>query len=243
MMKPLDYGRSFLIGNMPENEVRFWAESRTRIVDEQTGKSEDYIQTGSCKSEDTFAEKDLFYRDNYDFLPIFGPEYGVIFRRKAWLNLEYKSCLAVKDMWGGQKVHLVEAASFDELATNEAVIEATHAFLPIVTQTELWNDETKLRAIIEVPVKTMNTNRQRNVYQVDTGPVAFPDLSKRHERHVDGIALAYVAFNAPHFADFVVEEPTPICENGREGKEICRVYHYSRRVSLTAKSRLYAIRS
>jgi len=243
MMKPLDYGRSFLIGNMPENEVRFWAESRTRIMDEEMGESEDYIQTGSCKSEDTFAEKDLFYRDNYDFLPIFGPEYGVIFRRKAWLNADYKSCLPVKDMWNGQRLHLVEAASFDELRTNEAIIEATHAFLPIVAQTELWDDETRLRAIIEVPVKTMNTTRERNAYQVDTGPVAFPDLLKRHERHVDGIALAFVAFNAPHFADFVIEEPTPIRENGREGKEICKVYHYSRRVSLTARNRLYAIHS
>ena len=34
-MMPLDYGRSFLIGTWPENEVRFWVESRTRIIDEQ----------------------------------------------------------------------------------------------------------------------------------------------------------------------------------------------------------------
>ena len=242
-MKPLDYGRSFLIGNMPANEVRFWAESRTRIVDEQTGKSEDYIQTGSCKSEDTFAEKDLFCRDNYDFLPLFGPEYGVIFRRKAWLNADYRSCLPVEDMWEGQRYCLVEAASFEALRTNEAVIEATHAFLPIVAQTECWDEETKLRFLIEFPVKTMNTNRERNVYQVDTGPVAFPDLSKRRERPVDGIALAFVAFNAPHFADFVIEEATLIRENGGEGEARCKVHHYSRRVSLTAKNRLYAITS
>jgi hypothetical protein len=228
---------------MPANEVRFWAESRTRIVDEETGKSEDYIQTGSCKSEDTFAEKNLFYRDNYDFLPIFGPEYGIMFRRKAWLNADYRSCLAVEDMWEGQKYHLVEAASFEALTTNEDVIEATHAFLPIVAQTELWDEATKLRGVIEFPVKTMNTNRKRNIYQVDTGPVAFLDLSKCHERYVDGIALAFVAFNAPHFADFVIEEPTSIRENGREGEEICKVHHYSRRVSLTAKNRLYAITS
>ena len=243
MIKPLDYGRSFLIGKKPANEVRFWVESRTRIVDEQTGESEDYIQTGSCKSEDTFAEKNLFYRDNYDFLPIFGPEYGVIFRRNVWLNANYKSCLPVKDMWGGQKVCLAEASFFKTLTTNEDVIKATHEFLPVVAQTELRNDETKLRAIIEYPVKTMNTNREQNIYQVDTGPVVFPDLSKRYERNVEGIALAFVAFNAPHFADFIIECPTPIRENGKEGKEICKGYHYSRRVSLMAKNRLYAITS
>ena len=75
-MTPLDYGRSFVIGRAPANEVRFWVESRTRWIDERAGTHEDYVQCGSCKSEDTFAEKDLFLRDNYDFLPVFGPQVG-----------------------------------------------------------------------------------------------------------------------------------------------------------------------
>ena len=58
-MTPLDYGRSFLIGNGPGNEVRFWVESRTRIIDDERGSSEDFIQTASCKSERTFAERGL----------------------------------------------------------------------------------------------------------------------------------------------------------------------------------------
>ena len=56
-MIPLDYGRSFLIGKAPENEVRFWVESRPRIIDEKSGQCEDYVQVGSCKSEATFAAK------------------------------------------------------------------------------------------------------------------------------------------------------------------------------------------
>ena len=102
-MTPLDYGRSFILGNGPQNEVRFWVESRTRIIDEETGQCKDYVQTGSCKSEDTFAAKNLFYQDNYDFLPIFGPDDGIIFRRKAHLTSGYKSCLLSTKMWNGQK--------------------------------------------------------------------------------------------------------------------------------------------
>ena len=241
MMTPLDYGRSFLIGKGPENEVRFWVESRTRITDGDEGKGEYYIQVGSCKSEDTFAQRELFYKDNYDFLPIFGPKYGIIFRRKAWLNTNYKSCLEVKDMWGGQRYHLVDAGSFEELLTNEAIIGATHRFSPIVAQTEIWDTDTGFQAIIEYPIKTMNTNPQKKLYQVDTGPIAFPDLSRVYERHVEGISLAFVAFNAPHFADFIIEAPTPIHQQGGSGEEVCQVHHYSRRVSLNAKNRLYAI--
>jgi len=75
-------------------------------------------------------------------------------------------------------------------------------------------------------------------YQVDTGPVAFPDLSRRHERLPDALSLAFVAFNAPHFADFVIEDETAILQDDRE---LTRVHHYSRILSLPAKNRIFAI--
>ena len=245
MMTPLDYGRSFLIGkgnDEIDNEVRFWVESRTRIIDEQTGVTEDYIQCASCKSEDTFAECNLFYEDNYDFLPIFGPEYGLVFRRKAWLNPNYRDCQKVKstNMWGGQTYHLVEAAPVEELCDVEAILSATYAFKPVTAQTEITNGETGLRAIIEYPVKTLNTSRQRNIYQVDTGPVAWPDLSRRVERLVDTLSLAFVAFNVTHFADFNIEEPTPAKPLAESDDQTPQVYHYSRSISLPATNRLYA---
>ena len=73
------------------------------------------------------------------------------------------------------------------------------------------------RAIIECPVKTMNMDEQADIYQVDTGMVLFPDLSKRCDRQkIETFSLAFVAFNAPHFADFVIEKPTPIIKDGVE---------------------------
>ena len=237
-MTPLDYSKTYLLGTNPENEVRFWVESRTRVIDTRRGKIEDFIQCASCKSEDTFADQNLFLRDNYDFLPIFGPEYGLIFRRKAWLNPNYRSCLKTTDMFGGPTKHLQEHARYKNLITAEEIIRFTHEFHPVVAQTEIHNDETELRAIIEYPVKTLNIRKSDNVYQIDTGPVAFPDIGKRYERLVDSISLAFVAFNAAHFADFIVEESTPI-DNNQDTVET-HVYHYSRRISLAASNSLYA---
>ncbi len=240
-MQPLDYGRSFILGKWPQNEVRFWVESRTRIIDTQRGLSEDYVQCASCKSEDTFAERDLFYEDNYDFLPVFGPEYSLIYRRKAWLNPNYRSCPLSRELWAGQVYHLVEAAAAVELRTTEEVIRATHAMRPIVAQTEFCNAARGLRALIEYPVKTLNTNRQRQVYQVDTGPILFADLTRTPERLVDSIALAFVAFNVPHFADFVVEVPTAVGAGQPATDATTRIHHYSQRLSLTTVNRLYAL--
>ena len=237
-MTPLDYSRTYLLGTSLENEVRFWVESRTRVIDDRSGKTEDFFQCASCKSEDTFAEQNLFLEDNYDFLPIFGPEYGLIFRRNAWLNPNYRSCLKSAEMFGGPIQHLQEHTRFKNLVTPDEIIRFTHEFYPVVAQTEFRNDETDLRAIIEYPVKTLNIRKADKAYQIDTGPVAFPDLGERYEKLADSISLAYVAFNAPHFADFVVEESTPIGNNPNASQT--HVYHYSRRISLTASNRLYA---
>src|SRR5262245_17446697 len=78
----LDYGRSFVCHSGPFNAVRFWVESRTTIVDDQSGSVSHFYQCGSCKSERTFAEQDLFYENNYDFLPIIGSNRTLMFRRK-----------------------------------------------------------------------------------------------------------------------------------------------------------------
>lgn len=235
VLTPLDYGLSFLSGVAEWNRVRFWVESRTRVVDTRTGKHEDYLQCASCKSEDTFAAKDLFLADNYDFLPIFGPEYGLIFRRKASATPSYRDVRASNKMWDGQTLRLRPAKSARLLDSTAAIRKATHDGLPLVSQTEFANEATGLRAIIEYPVKTMNIHDAKDLYQVDTGPVAFPDLSRRWDRLADSISLAFVAFNAPGFADFVIEAET-VTPNG------ARVEHYSKRATVTGVNRLFAVR-
>ncbi len=241
-MKPIDYGLSFIHGTVPENRVRFWVESRTRIIDEETGVTEDFYQCASCKGEETFAESDLLKsRENsYDFLPIFGPVYSVVFRRFAFAppDTDYRQIAPSDSWWGGVIYRLKEAQPIHLLDTNEKIRKATHADLPLILQTEIRNEQTKMRAIIEHPVKTMNIHDDRNLYQTDTGPITFPDLSKRYDRMVDCISLAYEAVNVPHFADFLLEARTPVMV---DGKPVCEVYHYSEPVTLAAKNTLYCI--
>jgi hypothetical protein len=228
------------MGKWLENEVRFQVESRTRIIDEREGKSEDYIQCASCKSEDTFAERDLFYDDNYDFLPVFGPEYGVVFRRKAWLNPNYRTVMATEDMWNGQRYHLTACPEAAALQSPGEILRETRGWAPLVAQTEIHDENTGLRAIIEYPVKTMNTKQDGMLYQIDTGPIVYPDLTARPDRLVETLVPAYVAFNAPHFADFVIERPTS-AGHPDSASEV-KVHHYSERISLPAENRLYAVR-
>lgn len=237
-MKPLDYGLSFICNTATFNAVRFWVESRTRIIDDKAGTWTDYYQCGSCKSENTFGEKDLFYKDNYDFLPILGGDRWLIFRRTVRLSDNYRKVSPVEEVWGKPLLKLREAPETVLLDTWEQIRDATAAAIPIVTQTEIANAETGLRAIIECPVKTMNISIENKLYQVDTGPVAFPDLTQRYDPEIECLRLAFVVFNAAHFADFVIEQPTPITE-GDATK--CETYHYSNPFSLPAKNRVIAL--
>ncbi len=235
-MHPIDYSRSFSIGTAPSNEVRFWVESRTRLIDPD-GQDEDFIQAASCKSEHTFAQSELFLADNYDFLPIFGRDHALIFRRKAFLNENYREYRNFADLWGGVRHSLVEA-EVELLADPAAALRATYGNAPLIAQTEIRDDTSGRRAIIEYPVKTMNTIRATDTFQVDTGPLAYPDLSRGWERRIESLSLAFVAFNTPHFADFVIEVPTTI----DDGEAPRQVHHYSQRVTHQAENRLYAQR-
>jgi len=235
-MVPLDYGRSFICNTAPVNAVRFWVESRTRVIDERAGTWTDYHQCGSCKSENTFAARDLFHQNNYDFLPILGVGQWLIFRRPVGLSDRYRSVKAVEEVWGPPILRLREASTVTVLDTWEAIRDATAEAVPIVTQTEIANEATGLKAIIECPVKTMNVSLEKRLYQVDTGPVAFPDLTQRLDPEIECLRLAFLAFNAPDFADFVVEQPTPVGEEA-----LCEVYHYSKPFSLPSRNRVLAL--
>lgn len=237
-MNILDYGASFLSGVASFNAVRFWVESRLRVIDMAGGAFADYYQCASCKSEDTFAEHDLFYADNYDFLPVFGPDQGVIFRRHAYLDPGYRSVLPANELWGGQRFHLRERANARLLESKDEICAATARWEPLIARTELWDDAAGRRAVLEYPVKTMNIKPETGKYQVDTGPVVFPDLSLPLDSQPHGFTLAYVAFNAPDFADFIIEVPTAVTN---AAGQTCEIYHYSRRISLPARNTLYAL--
>ena len=234
----LDYGRSFICNTAAFNSVRMWIESRTTILDPQSGTRTDYFQCGSCKSERTFAARDLFSEDNYDFMPIFGDGRVLVLRRHVNARDGHRQVKKMEDMWGVPVVRLRAPPTVIELDTWEKIRDATVAGVPIVTQTELHNPDTGLRAVIECPCKTMNLSQPRRMYQVDTGPVALPDLARRYDPPIESLSLAFIAFNAPDFADFVVDVPTPLRDGDRE---VAKTHHYSKLVTLPAKNRVLAL--
>jgi hypothetical protein len=93
--------------------------------------------------------------------------------------------------------------------------------------------------VIEFPVKTMNVNDINNIYQVDTGPILLPDFEAKKERMVERFQLAFVAYNKPDEAYFVIQEPIPAVSGRADGPKMS---HYSRIVRTDSKNAVMALR-
>jgi hypothetical protein len=247
-VEPLDYGRSFVNTKAAWNSPRFWVESRCRVVDKKAGKSVEYLQCGLCKAENTFAYRELFAKDNYDFLPVFSADEGIIFRRHVRVSDPYRDVRPIDQWWGGTEPRLRTLRGV-ALTSPEEIFAAMQAGKPIVGQTELVDEASGRVAVIEYPVKTINFERDRKDWQVDTGVVILPDLSAPPERWSQTFKLAHIAFRTPFWAEFIADQPTPLeggpaeGERGPEGKQPAGplTYHYSGIVHFPARNVLLAL--
>ena len=258
----LDYAHSYMWPYTTRiDAVRVAIESRTIVYDDVAGTATAYYLGASCKSEDTYGvRKDysedgfkpgantLFYDPNYDFTWIIGGRSSVIFRRKLDPQGYREVDADTMDNWGELGLQLWPAASAYEIPVDrfEPAMRATEAGHTLVAQTEISDPATGLRAVIEYPVKTMNVSRDgfpdkngQSVWQIDTGRVGVPDLSKRYTPAIRAFSLGFVAVISRHptAADFVLEQLTPL----PPPNDAVRVLHYSKPFSLRSKNRLVGI--
>ena len=246
----LDYAHSYMWPYCrPRDAVRVAIESRIILYDDAAGKPTEYFLGASCKSEDTYGvHKDyvedgfkpgantLFVDPNYDFTWIVGGGSTVIFRRKL-VPEKYRDVRADAPAdWGEPRFQLkfTEAAYPIPADQFEPAAQATEAGHALVGQTEIADTDTGRRAVIEYPVKTINVSQRDGYYQVDTGPVLFPDLSIGHDSFVGNFRLAYIAHNCPTWAEFIVNMPTPLTDG-------IRVDHYSTSVRLDTRNHIIEV--
>jgi hypothetical protein len=229
-MEVLDYGRAFLTFVTPGrgNNARLQVESRCRVSDGK--KTWEYWFYASCKSEDTFARRDLFYEDNYDFCGVFSDEEYAIFRTRARHEGDFSETGLWRERFDDLVRHL-PTVSAEVLSDVSSVVAASLQHRPLIGQVSYHDAGYEVH--LEFPVKTMNVNDIEMMYQVDTGPLCIPDLSAKTRLMVERLQPAYVAYNAPDFADFIIQQPQ------KEGN--IEVAHYGTRRSVAAHTRVLAL--
>jgi hypothetical protein len=234
MMETLDFSRSFVTFVTPGrgNNARIQVECRCTLTAPGEA-SRSYLVVASCKAEDTYAADDLFRVPNYDFCGIFGPDEYAIIRVHATADEGGYEIADTTPRFDEVNVRLT-AATGQVLADPHETVVATLAGRPLVARTELSDPDSGFQAQLEYPVKTMNVNDLQWLYQVDTGPVVFPDLQGAPARPIERLTLAFVAFNRPDQAEFILQVLTPAA-NG------AIVRHYSEVRKAAARNAILAL--
>lgn len=253
-MNTIDFSRSFLtfridtekkppgtVSHKPPyslNNARIQLECRCAITDKITGQSQQFVLGASCKTERVGVDHNIWTEPNADFAPIFSDDEFLNLKTysQAGLDVELypsgsgrqsdRQTGLLKDVFDSTRVDVVEITG-EVLESSRSIVEATLANKRLNARTMI---ETKRYwVILDYPVKTMNANERDDVYQTDTGPVLFPDLSAEPENMLSRLELAFIAFNGPDWAEFLIRTPTSVSDD-------IRVQHYSKPVRLDTKN-------
>ena len=213
----------------PLNNARIQVDCRLQVVEKQSGHQQQFFMGASCKTEQVGVERDVWLVPNADFVPIFTAEKFLTIKTYARIGLEQQVRLHTQKTVQPDRQTGIVAEAFDSLRldvktcagealqTAEQIVAATLANDRLVARTEIEN--ARYHAVIEYPIKTMNANERDHVYQTDTGPILFPDLSRDPDDLIEGIELAFAAFNCPTWIEIILRVPTDV------GGGV-KVYHY-----------------
>ncbi len=260
-MQSVDFSRSFLIFRIDYlkrpaetasheppsslNNARIQLECVCTVRDKTTGKTQTFVMGASCKTERVGVDREIWIEPNADFVPILSDQEFLIIKTYDIANKGVPFYPPSRGMQPERQVGRtadafdsvridVARADAERLESAARIVEATLDPVrpPLVAKTAIDTD--RYTAVLEYPVKTMNASERDLIYQTDTGPVLLPDFTREREDLISGLDLAFVAFNSPHWAEFIVRAPVSV---GEETK----VYHYARPVRYESENQVFRL--
>lgn len=232
---------------MTLNRVRMPIKATATFTHEATGAQVRYALGAECRTEQVWVKRDIWHDPNASMCMIAGELHCLI--EKHWARADFEATLYPPKLGAQPERQLVEPhdafAGFAvdvaqvlavELSGTDAIMEALAGSASVVARTEY--SASGYAIVLEYPIKTSNYSERERYYQVDTGPVLFPGLTGIGDGDAPPIMacrLAYVAHNAPAWAEFLVCVPTPV-------KDDLKVHHYSQSVRVEGlRNRMFRI--
>lgn len=222
------------------NNARIQVECHCRIEEKESGHVQEFVLGASCKTERVGVEHDIWTEPNADFAPIFSADRFMALKTFSRADIEVdlyppgsgkqsmRQSGSIAEVFDCVRIGVVHREG-ELLGSPQAVVEATLANQPLVARTTLDTD--RYMAVIEYPIKTMNANERDWIYQTDTGPILFPDLSVEPESLLERLELAFAAFNCPAWIELIVRVPTKVADG-------VSVFHYDRAIRLDGKNQV-----
>ncbi len=234
-----DYSNSYVtfVTLRRENTARIAIEASCRLVH---GKgSEEFFLIASCKGETVYVDGELFRKPSYDWFGVFSQRDYRLFRTFATYENDREDEFTtgrVKDNFHEVRTSLSRTPDATVLSQEKDIVDATLQNRRLVGRTTVKDEASNVTATIEYPIKTINVNPDREVFQVDTGPVLYPDLGSQNPRIVEWLRPAYLAYNSFEYAEFIVQSPTPVGQG-------LWVKHYSEVRGMKVNNSVYCVPS
>jgi hypothetical protein len=249
-MSMTDFGNSYMTwivdpdlndkrvpGHMPwGNSARILIDARCSVT--ANGKREEFYLIAPCRTEWMYRDENLIQNPSGEYRVIFSQDRSLSVGKhitesgpapRSTTNERMKSLIFT----------ITEFPDVTPLATDDDVIAATQANVPISARTVLEAPANGFVVELEYPIRTMNINPERHRFQVDTGPIVAPVLEQlaAEEHWIDALALAHTVYNTFDRADFVYKRNTPLmCD----GKEVATIRHYSEYHAYAAQHTFFA---
>ena len=191
-------------GHMPwGNSARIQLDARCQWVDEKTGEEDEFFLITPCRTEWMYRSDQLWQIPNREYCGIWSRSEFIA----GHVEMGDSSLSLIEDRYTDFRLTLRNFPQTHQLENSEQIIEATLKNLPLVGRTEVWNEDQKVRATIEYPIKTMNILPEHKRFQVDTGPLIFPDFGRDVTRPIESFAVAFVCYNNLSVAEFILRQP------------------------------------
>jgi hypothetical protein len=212
--------------NIPHgNLARIALEALIDVIDLQSGASERFVLIAPCRTEWVYAENRLFQLPSGEYRNIYSLSHQRSLSRRITFDGSPAKGHPVSDQFRSLKIDVRPHEHIRPLRTAAEIVQATAANVPLIGRTQIDDPAGKLRYVLEYPIRTMNFQPITNSFQVDTGPLLVPDFDANVTKTIDRLEMAHVAYNRLDRAEFILRRPTPIEDD--DGKELCRVLHYS----------------
>lgn len=220
------------------NNARIQIDCWCGITEKATGEEREFVLGVSCKTERVGAPKDIWTEPNADFIPVLSQDQFMLiktFDRVGKRVQLYPPSLGeqperqigrTEDNFTELRIDLTRRVGI-VLDKTEDVVQAVLDNHQLVARTEYEDD--RYAVVLEYPIKTINANERDNFFQTDTGPHLYLDISRDPDELIEGLELAFSAFNTPDWIELIVRVPTPLTDD-------ISVYHYSKPVRLDSKN-------
>jgi hypothetical protein len=211
-MNAIDFANSYMTW-FPEgrgNIARIQLDAACTLIDEKTGKTEQFYLIAPCRAERMYVETPLFQMPNYEFCGIWSAQEFLIIRT-AWVSARDNRQYGIgNERWSEVRLDLRTFAHTEVLPDDAAIVKATLDNLSLNARTELHHAESGQRALLEYPIKTMNVMQGPPCFQVDTGPLILPDFRATVVHPIECFDIAHIVYLTRDKAEFILRKPIPI---------------------------------